>query len=160
MRALPAVAVLLLVSACQAPPSQMTDAEKAQIEAEVSEWAEGFLAAFGELNPDRLMRLWVGENISSVSGGLRLTSAAELDGFYQNLVAGWASVEMEWLPGAVVDVLSPDIALFQGTARQVAVDPEGVRGVGDVHFTNLLKKVEGAWKIQRNHVSWIVVSGE
>ncbi len=35
MRALPALAVLLLVSACQAPPPEMTEAEIAQIEADV-----------------------------------------------------------------------------------------------------------------------------
>ena len=42
MRALAAVFVLLLVSACQAPPpAEMTYTERAQVADEVIEWAEG-----------------------------------------------------------------------------------------------------------------------
>ena len=46
MRTLAAFAVLLLVAACQTPPAEMTDAERAQIEAEVTGMA------------NRLMDLW------------------------------------------------------------------------------------------------------
>lgn len=55
MRALAAVFVLLLVSACQAPPpAEMTDAERAQIEAEAKQAIVGRFAGFRDalLNGD------------------------------------------------------------------------------------------------------------
>jgi ketosteroid isomerase-like protein len=48
MRTLAAFAVLFLVAACQAPPAEMTEAERAQYEAEVIQAIESRIDAFYE----------------------------------------------------------------------------------------------------------------
>ena len=152
-------AVLMLATACRAAPPEMTEGEIAQIEAEVMAFAGTHIKAFMDLDADQLMDLWVDGNISSVSFSERIVGAEDMMAFYDNLVSGWAETRMEWLPGSVVDVLSPDWALFQGTTEQATTNLEGVSFVQHVHFTDLLKKVDGEWKIQRNHVSGGVVAG-
>ena len=68
------------------------------------------------------------------------------------------SVDQEWLPGSVVDVISPSMALFQGTVTSDVTMPDGEAFVQHVHHTILLAKVDGSWKIQRRHVSGGVVT--
>jgi uncharacterized protein (TIGR02246 family) len=48
MRTLAAVAVLLLVAACQAPPAEMNEAEIAQIEAEVRQELNDLISEFAD----------------------------------------------------------------------------------------------------------------
>jgi ketosteroid isomerase-like protein len=139
-------------------PTQMTEAEIAQIEAEVMAFAEDHLATFEALDADRLTGYWVEGNITSVSFAERIVGPEEMAAFYENLVGGWATNDGEWLPGSVVDVISTDMALFQGTARQETTTPEGGSRLMNLHFTHFLKKIDGTWKIQRNHVSGGVVT--
>jgi ketosteroid isomerase-like protein len=138
----------------------MTETQIAQIEAEVMAFEENKLPAFMALDADRLMGLWVGGDISSVSFAERIVGLEAMRTFYEQLVASWAETRMEWMPGSVVDVIAPDLALFQGTARQATTNEDGVSYVQNVHFTDFLKKVEGEWRIQRNHVSGGVVTDE
>lgn len=153
MRIVAALGILSLVAACQTTPPEMTTADRTQVEAEVNEWAEGFLAAFADLNPDQMMSFWIQDGVSSVSFARRMTSSAEMADFYHGLLSGWTSSQAEWMPGIVIDVISPTTALFQGSSRQATTNPEGVGLVQLIHFTHYLKKVDGAWKIQMNHVS-------
>jgi ketosteroid isomerase-like protein len=146
-----------LYSSPSAPP-EMTEAEIAQIEGEVMAFEEGKPAAFSTLDPDRLMELWADAEISSVSFGEdRIIGHEAMQAFYENLLPTWAETQMEWLPGSTIQVLSPELALFQGTVRQATTNQEGVSYVQHVHFTDLLRKMDGEWKIQRNHVSGRVV---
>jgi ketosteroid isomerase-like protein len=127
-------------------PTQMTEAEIAQIEAEVMAFAEDHLATFEALDADRLTGYWVEGNITSVSFAERIVGPEEMAAFYENLVGGWATNDGEWLPGSVVE------------ARQETTTPEGGSRLMNLHFTHFLKKIDGTWKIQRNHVSGGVVT--
>ena len=165
MRALLALGALLVVLglgfflySTPTAPVEMTEAEVAQVEAEVMAFAEDHLSAFEALDADRLTGYWVQDNVTSVSFAERIVGLEDMALFYENLVARWASNEMEWLPGSVVDVIASDVALFQGTARQATTSPEGESQVMEVHFTHFLRKMDGTWKIQRNHVSGGVVT--
>ena len=153
MRIIVALAILSLVASCQTTTPEMTSADRAQVEAEVNEWADGFLAAFADLNPDKMTSFWTQDGISSVSFARRMTSSAEMADFYDGLLSGWTSSQAEWMPGIVIDVISPTTAVFQGSSRQATTNSEGVSLVQLIHFTHYLKKVDGAWKIQMNHVS-------
>ena len=158
MRTLAAFAVLLLVTACQAPPAEMTEAEIAQIEAEVMAFEESKAAAFSTLDPDRLMEFWADGDISTLNFGEdRIIGQEGLRAFYENLLPSWAETQMSWLPGCTIDVLSPELALFQGTVRQPITNQEGVSYVEQVNFTELLRNIDGEWKIQRSHASGRVV---
>ena len=157
MRGFLAVAVLCF-AACQAPPAEMTEAEIAQIEAEVTAFQEGKAEAYSTLDPDQVMALWADGEISQVSFGLdRIIGQEEMQAFFENLLSTWTESQMAWLPGSTIEVLSPDLALFQGTVRHATTNQEGVSRVQHVHFTDLLRKMDGEWKIQRNHVSGRVV---
>jgi len=146
-----------LVGYREAPPAGMTEAEIAQVEAEVMDWAEDLSTAYEQLSRDRLAGYWLQENVSSVSFAERAVGLEEIAAIIQNLMANRASIDQEWLPGSVVDVLSPTMALFQGTMRSSVTTPDGNAFVQRVHHTILLKKVDGSWKIQRSHVSGGVV---
>jgi ketosteroid isomerase-like protein len=158
MKLLAGFSVLLFVTACQTPPAEMTEAEIAQIETEVMAFEESKAAAFSTLDPDRLMELWADGEISSVSFGEdRIVGRGEMQAFYENLLPNWAETKLEWLPESTIDVLAPDLVLFQGTARQATTNQEGSSYVQHVHFTELLRKMDGEWKIRRNHVSGRVI---
>jgi len=161
MKGLIAVLGLLLVlgvgfflySSPTAPSAEMTEAEIAQIEAEVMQFAEAHLSAFGELDAEVLTSFWLEDNISSVSFAERMVGTEETSIFFDGLVASWQQTNSEWQPGSIVDVISPTMALFQGTSRQEVAFSDGRELVQRIHFTHFLKKVDGEWKIQRNHVS-------
>jgi ketosteroid isomerase-like protein len=139
-------------------PPEMTDAEIAQIEAEVMAFEERKAAAFSTLDPDRLMDFWADGEISLFNFDQdRYVGQEEIRAFYEDLFGTWAQTQMEWLPGSTIDVLSPDLALFLGSVRQPLTYQEGGNYVAYVHFTDLLRKIDGEWKTQRSHASGRVV---
>jgi len=141
MKRLIAVVGLVLLVGCQAPPAEMTEAEIAQIEAEVMEFADTHLAAFSELDTDLLLSFWMDDDISSVSFAQRAVGTGELSAFFDGLVASWQQTESAWQPGSIVDVISPTMALFQGTNRQDVSFTDGRELVQRIHFTHFLKKI-------------------
>jgi len=151
-------ALLFIASEPRVVQHEMTPAEIAQIEAEVMAFSDDWAAAFNEMNADRLAAYWVQENVSSVSFADRRVGIEEISAAYPDLFSGRVSTNQEWLPGRVVDVLSPTAALFHGTVRSEITPSEGDAFVQHVHFTHLLRKVDGTWKLQRNHVSGGVVT--
>mgnify|MGYP001828313569 CR=1 FL=1 len=154
MKVFAAVACLMLVTACQAPPPpEMTEAEIAQIETEVMEWMGSHVRDYAELNPELLLGAWNAEDCSSTRFADRSTNRQELEAQVRRVLGGWASVNIELLPGSVVDVISPSMAVFQGTGRQEYTPQGGQPGLYRVHFTYFLEKNTGDWKIRRNHVS-------
>ena len=156
LAALVAVGVLMYVYTAPMETQdqlEMTEAEIAQIEAEVLGFADAHLAAFGQLDAGLLLSYWMEDNISSVSFAQRMVGTEETSTFFDGLVASWQQTTSEWQPGSIVDVISPTLALFQGTSRQEVTLSDGGELVQRIHFTHFLKKIDGEWKIQRNHVS-------
>jgi hypothetical protein len=104
----------LLYSSPTAPPAEMTEAEIAQIEAEVMEHADAWLGVFrGEidcdagldlLHPDRLAMPYQGE----------LLNRAEWHEMCSIRTANVAGVSMSWTKKEV-RVLAPDAAVFIGS---------------------------------------------
>ena len=109
------------------------------------------------MNADRLTDYWLQDNVSSVSFAERDVGLEEIAARYQYLISTRTSIDQEWMPGSVVDVISPTMALFQGTMRSSVTTPDGNAFVQHVHHTLLLKRADGSWKIQRGHVSGGVV---
>ena len=77
MRALAAVTVLALVAACQAPSPEMTEADIAQIEAEVTELAEAWVNAWNDVETDCETAIdhWHPDHMLYFSGGNRVDRA-------------------------------------------------------------------------------------
>jgi hypothetical protein len=128
MRALVAVVLLALISACQAPPAEMTEAEIAQVEAEVMEWAEGFLDAWrGDTRTGceaNLVRVHP-DHVVFLRGGEPRRKADWLD-WCLSTNAGLEDFIGEWTDKQV-RVLSPDAAVFLGRWSGTFVEDTGRR---------------------------------
>ncbi len=149
---------LFLYSSPTAPPEKTED-EIAQIQAEVIAFEEDRVDAFEERSANRLLEGWYDHDVFEVSFAERLAGRKETGAFYEELASRWASVEMEWMPGSTVDVISPTVALFQGTARFATTNPAGGSALQNLHIAQFLRKVDGIWKIQLEHASGGVIAG-
>jgi ketosteroid isomerase-like protein len=153
MRALAAAAVLLMVSACQAPPpAEMTDAERAQIEAEVNAIHAEFWDAWRE---------------TDVNGGMAYyyNSPALAFGMDGQLVSGWTTLNelaqsLNIASQAIsfaesqATVLAPDVVYVreQGIASETlttgVITPESAFA-----FTCVWVRQNGEWKVHFAHLS-------
>mgnify|MGYP001822653937 CR=1 FL=1 len=116
MRVLLAVAVLMLVAACQAPPAEMTEAEIAQIEAEVMQFADDWMDAWKDMESD----CETAEAMLHPDHWVRITGSAEVrdisdwPDFCARSTATRAGFSGDWTE-TKVRVISPDAAVFIGT---------------------------------------------
>jgi hypothetical protein len=119
MKRLIAFAGLVLLVGCQAPPAEMTEAEIAQIEAEVLEWADVWMAAWNAgPPPDRCeaaLPLVHPQHVVRLSGGQPQTKADWLD-YCVNFQENWPSHAAEWID-TDVRVISADAAILLGRYR-------------------------------------------
>ncbi len=113
MRMLAAVAALFLVAGCQAPPPEMTEAEIAQIQAEVGQLAEGWMNVW-RANDCALARgLWHPDHLTQPYAG---TIARTVDDWIEDCntsIANRASFSGSWTETGV-RVISPNAAIFSG----------------------------------------------
>jgi len=141
-----------LYSSPAAPPAEMTDAEQAQIEVEITDWMDDFLATSKTLDPVQHMALYDQANGSFASGAASGDSPEEYTEFFQSLFGQWASYEAEWLQNRI-EIVTSDAVAFQGTAGLVTTDHEAVQSEVNVHFSGFLVKVAGEWKARFFHAS-------
>jgi hypothetical protein len=146
MRAFAAVAVLVLVSACQAPPpAEMTDAERAQIEAEVLALAQGWMDIWDEndceaasifLNPESLSFLWSGQALNRSEW---LEACIPIVANRESFSGNWTETK--------VHVLSPDAAVFVGTytATYSYVDDTPARHYPRTSQMGLVERTATGW---------------
>jgi len=127
MRTLAALAVLLLLAACQTAPPEMTEAEIAQIEAEVTEWAETLLDGWGPGTTEErcaaLQALAHPDHVVWLRGG----EPRGPDAFFEYCMANqanWVSYTGEWTD-TDVRVLSPDAVIFIGRTSGTWVHTDG-----------------------------------
>ena len=145
------VAVLALLYVASSPmdqPAEMTPEEIAQIEAEVGEWAEAVMDAWGPgtteercgrvqafAHPDRVVWMRGGEPRGS-------------DGFFEYCMANqanWVSFTGEWTE-TNVRVLSPDAVVFIGRFSGTWVHTDGrvIRYPAGV-MRHLLERTADGW---------------
>lgn len=154
MKKLVAVAGLVILAACQAPPAGMTESEAASIETAVLAQADalidtqnafdapGFLAQFSTHDLD-----WI--NQSTDLEGYEAV-ARTITEFFVGLDAfdsGWKHVS--------VKVLSAEAALCRGEWWGVQTRGEVISQYDSVFWTSLHElQADGTWKITRVHQSW------
>jgi hypothetical protein len=106
---------LFLFAACQAPAAEMTDAEIAQIEAEVMAWAEAWMDGWendGEAGCEANAPLTHPEQVVHLTGGEPQGRAGWLE-YCKTANANIAGYSGSWTD-MDVRVLSPDAAVFVG----------------------------------------------
>jgi hypothetical protein len=143
MRIIGTVAVLFLVGACQAPP-EMTEAERAQIESEVIEFAEAWMdvwedndcekaAAF--LHPDRLAFLH----------GARVLNRSEWLEACTPVVAAREAYSGTWTD-TDVRVLTPNVAVFIGSFSSTTRYTDGrERHYPGIAQAGLVERTSSGW---------------
>jgi len=151
-----AVVVLLYVATVpNAPPAEMTEAEIAQIEAEVMNWSDQWLEAATNLDAEGTAALMDPEDAHFVAGGTayRATWAEYLAGS-QELYGGWEVWGGEW-DARRVDILGPGVALLTGQATGPVRVVDGGEFTNRVRLTFVVRKTEGEWKGFYGHVSGV-----
>ena len=147
MRAFSSACAVLLLAACAgepAPPPEMTNAERGQIQAEVQDWADRYLEAGTNLDSQGLAALFDQADGHFMAGtSYRPTWQAFLDST-QELYGSWDAWEAEWATRRI-DVLSPDAALFVGEAVGLLRYPDGTEFNRRTVFSFVVQKKEGVW---------------
>ena len=148
MRTLAAVACLMLVTGCQAPPpAEMTDAEIAQIEAEVVALMENAFEGIRQLDVDMVMAAchptdlgWVWASVPRGYDRIR-----EL---WVNWFENKEAFEGGWTE-TTVKVLNENAAAFQGIWEGTITYPRGriVRYPSNASWTSLVERTPDGWKI-------------
>jgi hypothetical protein len=97
-------------------PAEMTEAEIAQIEAEVLEWAEAFMDGWEAGTPDARceanLALVHPDHVTYLTGGAPQRKADWFD-YCMGVHENWASFTGDWTETSV-RVISPDAAVFLG----------------------------------------------
>ena len=137
----------LLYSSDSAPPAEMTEAEIAQIEAEVLEFAEAWMDSWEDMDTDceTAADLWHPEHSAYFSGGERV----DHDGFIESChrtTANRASVDGSWTDWEI-RVLSPDAAVFLGSY-------ESTMGYNDDSPTRHWPTANQAILVERTATGW------
>ena len=147
MRVFAIVAFFALLAGCQAAPPEMTPEEIGQIQTDVIAVMEASFEGFRQQNPDMIMEAFHPTETSWVIGSVPRDYAYTAD----YVATGWEDVESwegEWTE-AKVEVLSRDLALFQGTYEVTIRRTDGAirHWPANASWTNLLKRTEGGWKV-------------
>jgi hypothetical protein len=111
MRVFGAFLILVLAVGCQAPPAEMTEAERAQIEAEVLAWSEVWEEGWEPANRCEILRaLFHPDHPVRLAGG----EPQGRDGWFEFCMsnyATWVSFSGTW-GDREVRVISPDAAVL------------------------------------------------
>jgi len=113
MRTLAALAVLLLITACQTPSCEMTEAEIAQIQAEVEQVAEDWIANWGRGDCEAAAGFFHPEYISQSRAGVFARSRDDQRENCELNTANRESTTASWT-SSNVRVISASAAVFAG----------------------------------------------
>lgn len=154
MRSYALVFAALAAFSCtgESAPVEMTNAERGQVQAEVLTWADQWLDAVSNLDPQGVASLLDQADGHFFNGtSYRSNWQAFLNGT-QELYSGWDAWEGEW--GARrVDVLSPDAALLVGEARGMVRFLDGTEADNHVAWSFVLRRSDTGWKALFGHVT-------
>ena len=154
MRTLAALAALLLVAACQAPPSEMTEAEKAAIKAEVEAYLDKYEEIWETLALDRTASLKVQtpEYTWAMAGAITR-------GFEENQAkaeAEFSSVEaVDWeSTDRHVAVLSRDAAALLNVGKTTVTHSGGETWEATFTYSHVVVRRDGEWQTLIGHSSY------
>ena len=154
MRALAAFSVLVLVAACQAPPTEMTEAEKADIAAEVDSLTNEMWEAWKIFDWDRgLAFIEDAPETTWRSTVQTMYSVAEMKEVWETALAGFGRQDVNFTDSRTI-VLTPEIVWTLREANYVLFDTAGAEvNTGQFAETAVWVKRSGEWKVLLAHDS-------
>lgn len=151
MKRLMAFSLLLLVSACQAPPAEMTEAEIAQIEAEVTEAISDRWASFWETTQagdyDEWLSYWTSDT-RMLQPGVDMSGTVWFDYVREFFASGtqWHTFDVESFEVFVHGTVAYQIGQYDETATLGTGEPAEWH---EYLFVRWLKGDDGMWRISR-----------
>jgi hypothetical protein len=134
-----------LYSSPAAPPAEMTEAEVAQIEAEVSAVGDQWIASMNAIDVTACAGLFDPAGTHGVDGAY-YANYEEWVEHLERLFSTWEAVNVAWT-NTRVDVLASDAAMFVGEGEGVVTRTER----GDYNLfvgtTLLAKRIGDEWKL-------------
>jgi len=135
----------LLYSSPPAPP-EMTEAEIAQIEAEVAAVADQLMTAMNNLDTEVAAAYYDPSSMHGNDGATYYATYDEWVAHNEELFGRFEELNAEWR-NTRVDVLAPDVALFVGQNEVIAKQVTGAETNIQGYITLVLRRIDGAWKI-------------
>jgi len=136
----------LLYRTPTAPP-EMSEAERAQIEAEVTEAANGFLDSFRTMDAE-VVGEWFHPTETSFVWGGTINDRAGMIEHLRSFMENFESWDGAWVE-TQVQALNPDAAMFQGEFGSTIHYANGqvLRWPGNANFTMLMERTPEGWKV-------------
>ena len=147
MKRLIAVVGLVLLVGCQAPPAEMTEAEIAQIEAEVTDAVQGFSDAILRLDADEGLEFWANtERFAFAGDGILVSDYEEwAPGYRQNYEVMAEVLNVEFGEPQIF-VLAQDAASYAVAFEWTMINTEGDTISSYGSWLYVMKYLDGRWK--------------
>jgi fibronectin type 3 domain-containing protein len=128
-------------------PPEMTEAERAQIEAEVTEAATGLLDGFRTMDAE-VVGEWFHPTETSFVWGGTINDRGGMIEHLRSFMEDFESWDGGWVE-TQVKVLTPDAAMFQGEFESTIHYTNGrvLRWPGNANFTMLMERTPEGWKV-------------
>lgn len=147
MRPLAALAVLLLVTACQAPPDEMTEAEIAQIEGEFNALDDALNSAVVNWDLDTLLGLFSADMSWALFGEVHHGLDSWIEHVTPAFSQGAGPLDRCEIINPRRQILARDVVISTAVVNCFAPSPDGPVLVIDHTWTAVWANENGEWKI-------------
>jgi hypothetical protein len=146
--AIVAVLALLFIATEQTAPPEMTEAEVAQIEAEVFVASDYLVDGWNAHDAETFLAMFHPNKVSHAWGGRIWTDHDELSEEWAAVMETTDSVGISWTDRNV-RVVTDQVAMFQGSTDLTIYYTDGriVQYPGTAHWTGLFEPSEAGWKM-------------
>ena len=138
---------LVLLVGCQPPPAEMTEAEIAQVEAEVEAAVAGLYEAIRQLDAAEAMEFWANARGFAVAAdGLLTVGYDTWAPMFRGNFEGTSEVQDIQFNNPQIVVLGPDAASLSSEFEWTMVTVEGDTISAHGSWTYVMKFLDGRWR--------------
>jgi len=150
-----AVLALLYVATAPAAPPEMTEAEIAQIEAEVTATTDALAASWNAYDVEAFMSIFHPEKVSFAWGARVWKDHGALGDEWRTVWETGDSLRVTWTDRTVT-VLTDGVAAFQGSTDLTIYYDDGriLNYPGTAHWTGLFEPSTEGWKMTTSAYNW------
>jgi len=125
----------------------MTEAERAQIEAEVMALGDQFLGSMGDLEIETMLSLYDPATMHGNDGWPYYATLDEWRAHLEDLFSGFVAIEGASWTETRIDVLAHDAAHFAGQSDLIVTRENGEKSRVQGSISLLMRNIDGLWKI-------------